>query len=158
MMQLDAHVNLHDEYLGTRYSHACVMRRILEICPTAQVGIQSPRWEEQQFSTKNSIHPFYIYTSSSDLASPEQIMTSLSDNVYMSIDLNVFDPSVMPAVDTPEAGGMQWHEILNLLRAVTLHKRVIGFDLVELYPKEGAVSCAFLTAKLALKLIGYAIS
>jgi len=158
VLQLDAHADLRDEYLGTRYSHACVMRRILELCPITQVGIRSLSWEEQQFLTQNSMHPFYIYTSSSDLVSPEQIITSLSDNVYISIDLDVFDPSVMPAVGTPEPGGMQWYEVLNLLRVVTLHKRVIGFDLVELCPKEGTDSCAFLAAKLALKLIGYATS
>jgi agmatinase len=102
------------------------------------------------------MHPFSA-TSSPALASPEKITASLRDNVYVSIDLDVFDPSIMPAVGTPEPGGMQWHEVLNLLRTVTLHKNVIGFDLVELCPKEGPASCAFLTAKLAYKLIGYAI-
>ena len=104
------------------------------------------------------MHPFYITTSSSDLAPPEHIITSLSDNVYISIDLDVFDPSVMPAVGTPEPGGMHWHEILNLLRHVTRNKCVIGFDLVELCPRGYTDSCAFLAAKLAYKFIGYAIS
>jgi agmatinase len=103
------------------------------------------------------MHPFFAMPSS-NLASPEDITASLSDNVYVSIDLDVFDPSIVPAVGTPEPGGMQWHEVLNLLRSVTLHKRVIGFDVVELCPKEGHASCAFLAAKLAYKLIGYAIT
>jgi agmatinase len=157
ILQLDAHADLRNEYLGTKYSHACVMRRVMEICPVVQVGIRSLSWEEQQFLTQNNMHPFFA-VSSSDLASPEQIMASLNDNVYISIDLDVFDPSVMSAVGTPEPGGMQWHEILNLLRLVALHRRVIGFDLVELCPKEGPASCAFLAAKLAYKLIGYAVS
>jgi len=97
-------------------------------------------------------------TTSSDLPSPESITTSLSDNVYVSIDLDVFDLSVMPSVGTPEPGGMQWHEVLKLLNYVTRHKRGIGFDLVELCPKDYADSYAFLAAKLAYKLIGYAIS
>jgi agmatinase len=156
VLQLDAHADLRDEYLGTKYSHACVMRRITELCPIVQVGIRSLSREEQRFLTKNKMHPFFA-TPSSDLASPEDITASLSDNVYVSIDLDVFDPSIVPAVGTPEPGGMQWQEVLNLLRTVTLHKRVIGFDLVELCPKEGPASCAFLAAKLAYKLIGYAI-
>ena len=158
VLQLDAHADLRDEYLGTKYSHACVMRRIYELCPIVQVGVRSISWEEKQFSTQNKMHTFYITTSSSDLAPPEQIVTSLSDNVYVSIDLDVFDPSIMPAVGTPEPGGMQWYEVLNLLGYVTRHKRVIGFDLVELCPKDCTDSSAFLAAKLAYKFIGYAVS
>jgi agmatinase len=158
VLQLDAHADLRDEYLGTKYSHACVMRRISELCPIVQVGVRSLSREEQQFLAQNNLHPFYISTPSSVLTSTESIIASLSDNVYVSIDLDVFDPSVMPAVGTPEPGGMQWHEVVNLLRVVTLHKNVVGFDLVELCPKEGTASCAFLAAKLAYKLIGYAVS
>ena len=158
VLQLDAHADLRDEYLGTRYSHACVMRRIHELCPIVQVGIRSLSLEEQQFLTRNKMHPFYLTTSSSDLAPPERIVKSLGDNVYISIDLDVFDPSVLPAVGTPEPGGMQWHEVLNLLRCVTRNKCVVGFDLVELCPGDYTDSCAFLVAKLAYKLVGYALS
>jgi agmatinase len=157
VLQLDAHADLRDDYLGTKYSHACVMRRILELCPIVQVGIRSLSGEEQRFLVQNNMHPFFA-TPSSDLASPEDIIALLSDNVYVTIDLDVFDPSIVPAVGTPEPGGMQWHEVINLLRTVTLHRHVIGFDLVELCPKEGPDSCAFLAAKLAYKLIGYAIT
>jgi agmatinase len=114
--------------------------------------------EEHQFLTENKMHPFYITTSSADLAPVEHIMNSLTDNVYVSIDLDVFDVSVMPAVGTPEPGGMEWHEVLNLLRYITYWKRVIGFDLVELCPNDYTDSSAFLAAKLAYKFIGYAIS
>jgi agmatinase len=158
VLQLDAHADLRDEYLGTKYSHACVMRRIHELCPIVQVGVRSLSSEEQQFITQNKIHTFYITTSSSDLAPAEHIISSLSDDVYVSIDLDVFDPSIMPAVGTPEPGGMQWHEVLKLLNYVTRHKRVIGFDLVELCPRDCTDSCAYLAAKLAYKFIGYAIS
>jgi agmatinase len=157
VLQLDAHADLRNEYLGTRYSHACVMRRISELCPIVQVGIRSLSWEEQEFLTQNNMHLFPAIPGSAS-ASTEEITASLCDNVYVSIDLDVFDPSIMPAVGTPEPGGMLWHEVLNLLRTITLHKRVIGFDLVELCPKEGPASCAFLAAKLAYKLIGYAIA
>jgi agmatinase len=158
VLQLDAHADLRDEYLGTKYSHACVMRRIFELCPIVQVGIRSLSREEKQFLAQNNLNPFYVSTPSSVLTSMESIIASLSDNVYVSIDMDVFDPSVMPAVGTPVPGGMQWHEVLNLLRSVALKKRVIGFDLVELCPKGDTDSCAFLAAKLAYKLIGYAVS
>jgi agmatinase len=158
VLQLDAHADLRDEYLGTKYSHACVMRRIHELCPIVQVGIRSLSLEEQEFLDKNKMHPFCMATSSSDLPPPEQIAPLLSDNVYVSIDLDVFDLSIMPAVGTPEPGGMQWYEVLNILSHITRHKRVIGFDLVELCPKDYNDSCAFLAAKLAYKLIGYAVS
>jgi agmatinase len=138
VLQLDAHADLRDEYLGTKYSHACVMRRILELCPIVQVGIRSLSWEEQRFLTQNDMHLFSAMSGSA-LASLKEITASLR-------------------VSTPEPGGMQWHKVLNLLRTVTLHKHVIGFDLVELCPREGPAACSFLAAKLAYKLIGYAIT
>jgi agmatinase len=158
VLQLDAHADLRDEYLGTKYSHACVMRRIVEMCKIVQVGMRSLSREEQQFLAQNNLNPFYISGPDSLSASTDEIIASMSDNVYVSIDLDVFDPSVMPSVGTPEPGGMQWYEVVNLLRAVTLHKNIIGFDLVELCPQEGTAACAFLAAKLAYKLIGYAVS
>lgn len=156
VLQLDAHADLRDEYTGTKYSHACVMRRIFELCPIVQVGIRSLSQEEQQFIEENNVPSFHLSTSGSVTASPEQIAYSLSQNVYISIDLDVFDPSIMSAVGTPEPGGMQWHEVLHLLKSICLHKHIVGFDLVELCPREGPSSCAFLAAKLAYKLMGYA--
>jgi len=158
VLHLDAHADLRHEYLGTKYSHACVMRRVVELCPIVQVGIRSLSLEERQFMSQNKMHPFYISTLASELPTSHQIASLLTDNVYISIDLDVFDPSIMSAVGTPEPGGMQWQEVLSLLRSVALHKNIVGFDLVELCPDEGPASCAFLSAKLAYKLIGYARS
>lgn len=158
VLQLDAHADLRDEYLGTKYSHACVMRRVLELCPITQVGTRSLSWEEQKFLDQNHMHPFYPPSLTPDLNSAQKIVDSLGDNVYVSIDLDVFDPSIMSAVGTPEPGGMQWQDVLSLLKLVTQHKRIIGFDLVELCPSQGPASCAFTAAKLAYKLIGYAVS
>jgi len=157
VLQLDAHADLRDEYLDTKYSHACVMRRIHEICPIIQVGVRSLSSEENQFLTKNKMHPFYISTSSADLPPPEDIVKTLNNNVYVSIDLDVFDPSIVAGVGTPEPGGMQWQEVLNLLRCVSRNKHVIGFDLVELCPATTDHSSTYLAAKLAYKFIGYAV-
>ena len=153
VLQLDAHADLRDEYQGTKYSHACVMRRVLECCPIAQVGIRSMSQEEHQFLTQNQISPFFAPGLPLD---EEAIVSALSEDVYVTIDLDVLDPSIMSAVGTPEPGGMSWHEVLRILQRVAERRRIVGFDLVELCPREGPLSCAFLAAKLAYKLIGYA--
>ncbi|MBA7502850.1 N(1)-aminopropylagmatine ureohydrolase [subsurface metagenome] len=157
VLQLDAHADLRHKYLGTKYSQACVMRRIFELCPIVQGGVHSLNWGEKQFLNQHKMTPFYISALASSVASAEQIAATLSENVYLTIDVDVFDPSIMPAVGTPEPGGMQWQQVLNLLRLVALHKHIVGFDLMEFCPQEDPASCAFLLAKLAYKFIGHAI-
>ena len=155
VLQLDAHADLRNEYSGTKYSHACVMRRVFEHCPITQAGIRSLSLEEQQFLNQNNMRIFDSSELTSNTALSQQIVDSLGQNIYISIDMDIFDPSIMAAVGTPEPGGMQWTEVLNLLKLVTTYKHVVGFDLMELCPREGTASCAFLAAKLAYKLIGY---
>jgi agmatinase len=157
VLQLDAHADLRDEYLGTKYSQACVMRRIFELCPIVQFGVRSLSWEEKQFLTQNKMTPFYISDLEPAAVPMEQMLALLGENVYITVDADVFDPSIMPAVGTPEPGGLQWQQVLNLLRAVAFHKHVVGFDIMEFCPQEGPISCAFLLAKLAYKFIGYVI-
>ena len=158
VLQLDAHADLRDEYLGTKYSQACVMRRIFELCPISQVGVRSFSWEERQFLTENKLTPIYMSDLSSNKASIDQIVDSLSEDVYVTLDVDVLDPSIMPAVGTPEPDGMSWRQVLDIIKSVALHKHVVGFDLMEFCPGEGPGSCAFLLAKLAYKLIGYTVS
>jgi agmatinase len=155
VLQLDAHADLRDAYLGTKYSQACVMRRIFELCPISQVGVRSLSWEEKQFLTQNKLTPFYISDLASNKASVDQIVDSLSEDVYVTIDVDVLDPSIMPAVGTPEPDGMFWRQVLDIIESVALHKHIVGFDLMEFCPREGPSSSAFLLAKLAYKLIGY---
>ena len=154
VLQLDAHADLRDEYLGTKYSQACVMRRIFELCPISQVGVRSLSCEEKQFLTQNKLRPFYMPDLASHTASIEQIVDSLSEDVYITIDVDVLDPAIMSAVGTPEPDGMSWRQLLDIIEPVALHKHVVGFDLMEFCPGEGPGSCAFLLAKLAYKLIG----
>ncbi|MBN1689437.1 MAG: agmatinase [Dehalococcoidia bacterium] len=154
VLQLDAHTDLRDQYLGTRFGHGCVMRRALEICPVTQVGIRSMSLEEQEFIESNRLSPFIVEHDSVGL-SYSDIVDSLSNNVYVTIDLDVLDPSIMAAVGTPEPGGMGWSDVLSLLRAVAGKRKIVGFDLVELCPDQGPASCCFTAAKLAYKLIGY---
>jgi len=155
VLQLDAHADLRDSYLGTRFSHATVMRRVHELCPLVPVGIRSLSREEQRFIAEAGLKPFYAEELLSGGVATQQITDSLSKQVYVTVDLDVLDPSVMSAVGTPEPGGIGWYELVGLLRQVARAKQIVGFDLVELCPGEGPVSCAYLAAKLAYKLIGY---
>lgn len=155
VLQLDAHADLRDSYLGTKFSHATVMRRVCELCPIVPVGIRSLSEEEYRFISEVGIKPVYAEDLIPTGDSIEHIIATLSNEVYITIDLDVLDPSIMSAVGTPEPGGIGWYELLNLLREVARSKRIVGFDLVELCPDEGPRSCAFLAAKLAYKLIGY---
>jgi len=158
VLQLDAHADLCDSYLGTRFSHATVMRRVYELCPIVPVGIRSLSREEHRFIDEAGIKPVYAKNLTLTGDSIEQIIASLSNEVYITIDLDVLDPSIMAAVGTPEPGGIGWYELLDLLREVAQSRRIVGFDLVELCPGEGPLAGAFLAAKLAYRLIGYIFS
>jgi len=155
VLQLDAHADFRDEYMGTKYNHACVMHRLFELCSIVQVGIRSLSWEEQQFLNQDRVYLFFASGGAIPPDSLAEIVSSLSENVYITIDLDVFDPAVMPAVSNPEPGGLHWAEVINLLKGIVRERNVVGFDLMELCPREGPLSCAFLAAKLAYKLIGY---
>ena len=155
VLQLDAHADMRDSYLGTNFSQATVMRRVSELCPIVPVGIRSLSREERQFITEAGVSLFYAHDLVSGKVTAQQVVAPLSEKIYITIDLDVLDPSIMPAVGTPEPGGIGWYELLGLLREVTRDRQVVGFDLVELCPREGPISCAFLAAKLAYKVIGY---
>ena len=157
VLYLDAHADLRDEYMGTRWGHASVARRLYDLCPLVQVGVRSLSEEERKFIRDVQL-PVYFWTAETPDAAEltETVLGILSTHVYVSIDLDVFDPSLMAAVGTPEPGGMSWSEVTGLLRAVGEQRRIVGFDLTELSPSEGPESCAFTAAKLAYKLIGYA--
>ena len=157
VLYLDAHADLRDQYLGTRWGHASVARRVLEVCPVVQVGVRSISAEEMSFIDESHL-PVHWWTSAEGYLPhlAEDVLGSLSSSVYVSIDLDVLDPSIMAAVGTPEPGGMSWNELIGLLRAVGAQRSIVGFDVTELAPAEGPEACAFTAAKLAYKLMGYA--
>lgn len=154
VLQLDAHADLRDEFEGTKFHHGCVMRRInqdLKLSIT-QVGIRSVSKEEAEYlkeSKKNNI--FYDKNFSN-----EEIVNTLKENVYLTLDLDVLDPSIMPSVGTPEPGGLGWDEVLDLIKAVAQNRKIVGVDAVELSPIPGFIAPNFLAAKLVYKIIGYA--
>ena len=157
VLYLDAHADLRDSYMGSAWGHASVARRLLDICPVVHVGVRSLSGEEIGFARSQGLPVFFWPTAGRDARQlAEEAVSSLSPSVYVSVDLDVFDPSVMPAVGTPEPGGMGWQEVLDLLRTVAQQRRIVGFDITELSPEEGPEASAFTAAKLAYKLIGYA--
>lgn len=153
VLQLDAHCDLRNEYNGSKYNHACVMARVREICPVVQVGIRSMDFSEKAFIDKDNI--FFAKDICDNNHWVEDVIPRLSDNVYVTVDLDVFDPCVMPSVGTPEPGGLFWYDVLALLRTVCRRKNVIGFDVVELCPNESSKAPDFCAAKLIYKLLSY---
>jgi len=155
VLQLDAHRDLRDSFQGSRHSHACIAKRILEITSLAQVGIRSLSKDEAGKEYKY-LKTFFMRDMVENEDWIENAIGSLdSDKVYVTIDMDVFDPSIMPSVGTPEPGGMGWYETLALLKRLSREKEIIGFDVVELSPMQGNVSPDFLTAKLIYKFLSY---
>ncbi len=155
VLHLDAHADMRMSYQGTPYSHACIGRRMLEVCPVVQAGIRSMSVEEADFLRKRKLPVCSAASMRRDRAWAGTLIRNLTRDVYITVDLDAFDPSVMPATGTPEPGGMLWHDVLDLLREVCRKKNVIGFDLVELAPIPGMVAPDFLAARLAYRMMGY---
>lgn len=156
VLQLDAHSDLQQQYRGSKYNHACVMARVKEVCPIVQVGIRSMASAEKEFMDLN--RTFFA----EDICQPgnasswiSEVVDLLDRNVYITVDLDVFDPSVVPSTGTPEPGGMGWYEVLRLMRTVFKKRNVVGFDVVELCPTEHNKAPDFLAAKLVYKMLSY---
>ena len=155
VLQIDAHADLRDSYMGTPFNHACVMRRVLEHARCTQVGIRSLSTEEASAVPTLSTDMFFDVSMRREANWIDRVVESLGETVYITIDADGMDPAIMPAVGTPEPGGLSWYEMLALLRAVIAARRVVGCDLVELCPIPGMVAPNFLCAKLIYKILTY---
>jgi agmatinase len=153
ILQLDAHSDLRDEYEGSQYNHACVMARAKEACPVVQVGIRSMCAEEKEKIEKENI--FFAKDIIGSEEWIDRVISRLSQNVYVTIDMDVFDPSIVPSTGTPEPGGLMWYPVVHLLRSLTECRNVVGFDVVELCPNEQNKAPDFLAAKLVYKFLSY---
>jgi agmatinase len=153
VLQFDAHSDLRDEYNGSKYSHACVMARTKEMCPIVQVGIRSMDSSEKDLMDKNRV--FFAKDIHSRQDWIKKVISKLSGTTYITIDLDVFDPSFMPSTGTPEPGGLSWYEGLSLLKAVSENSDIVGFDVVELCPDDRNKAPDFLAAKLIYTLLSY---
>lgn len=153
ILHLDAHSDMRDSYKGSRYSHACVMARAKKITDNiVSVGIRSMDSSELESIDKRNM--FYA----SDIQKKRdwigRVIKRLSRNVYVTVDLDVFDPSIMSSTGTPEPGGLGWYDVIGLLKRVSSEKNIVGFDIVELCPSENKAP-DFLAAKLVYKLLSY---
>jgi agmatinase len=153
VLQLDAHTDLRPEYEGSPYNHACVMSRVAEICPFVQVGIRSMDSIEKPYLVKEKLFLAEHIQGRNDWQA--QVVDKLTENVFITIDLDVFDPAVMPSTGTPEPGGLFWYETVKLLRLLAQKKNIIGFDVVELAPSNHDKAPDFFAAKLIYKLLSY---
>lgn len=156
VLQLDAHADLREEYLGSRWSHASVMRRVHELgVPVVPVGIRAVSPEEVEFIRSHDLPVFWSHRIAHGDEWMETALTALSETVYLTFDVDFFDPAVIPATGTPEPGGGFWHETMRFLAHVFQEKRVVGMDVVELAPIEGLHAPNFVVARLVYRAIGY---
>jgi agmatinase len=153
-LQLDAHADLRAEYEGTPFSHACVARRLAELGPLVQVGIRSLSTAESVFLKGSSVKSFPWHSLAALPGWGEEAVQHLSSEVYVTIDLDVLDPAIMPATGTPEPGGLDWWTITRFLKKVAQKKKIVGFDVVELAPIPGLIAPDFLAAKLIYRFLG----
>jgi agmatinase len=153
VLQLDAHTDLRQEYEGSQLNHACTMARIHEFAPIVQVGIRSMSADELPNADIQRIYPAHeLYYNKKLYISA---LNKLTRNVYITIDLDVFDPSIMPSTGTPEPGGPEYYELLHFLRDVAGKKNVVGFDVVELCPSPVNKAPDFVAAKVIYQLLSY---
>lgn len=160
ILQIDAHSDLRESYEGSKYSHASVMARVAEFnTKIVQVGIRAQSKEESDFRKKNNIRTFYSREIKLGMYGDnwqELVSRSLTDNVYITFDVDGFDPSFLTATGTPEPGGLFWDETMNLLKIIGLDKNIVGLDVVELAPSKSHTSSSFVAAKLVYKMLNYA--
>ena len=152
VLQFDAHADTRNEYEGSRYNHACVMSRIGELCPYVQAGIRS-----MDASECERLKPGRIFFAHEMLHQGYDIipgmLNALTQNVYITIDLDVFDPAIMPSTGTPEPGGLDWYPLLRLIEGVVRKKNVVGIDVTELSPNPANRAPDFVAAKLVYRVL-----
>ena len=153
ILQLDAHSDLRDTYEGSPCNHACVMARAKEVAPIVQVGIRSMDIAEKSAMDRRRVFFAHQIQGRSRFDWIKDVVALLTDNVYLTIDLDAFDPSVLPATGTPEPGGLGWYDAIELVKAVCEHKNLVGFDVVELCPHSCHWGADFFAAKLIYKIL-----
>lgn len=153
VLHLDAHADLRPEYHNTPYNHACAVNYASLNTNLIQVGIRSMDISENDYLDYDKC--YFAHKIHNKNKWMDKSINQMSDNVYITIDLDVFDPSIMPSTGTPEPGGMDWYSVVRYLKRVFKYKNIVGFDLVELSPIEGINAPNFLAAKLYYKLLSY---
>jgi agmatinase len=153
VVQLDAHADLRKEYEGSTCNHACAMHEANNDTNLIQIGIRSMDVSEKRVMNVDNV--FFAHDMQDDEYWDDSAIELMTENVYITIDLDAFDPSILSATGTPEPGGLQWYETLNFLKRIFQEKNVVGFDIVELCPNPADKSSDFLAAKLYYKMLSY---
>jgi len=153
VLQIDAHTDLRPEYHGTPHNHACAVYDASQNCNLVQVGIRSMDIEENEYLDRKKC--FFAHQMHGNTDWMQNSIDQMTERVYITFDLDAFDPSIMPATGTPEPGGMDWNTTTQYLKMVFEQKQIVGFDIVELAPIEGMTAPQFLAAKLYYKMLSY---
>lgn len=153
ILQIDAHADLRPSYEGSACNHACALHEASQKNNLVQVGIRSMDVSEKQYMQPGNV--FFAHDIWQDKDWGEQVLSRLGDQVYLTIDMDAFDPSIFPSTGTPEPGGLGWYETLGFLKRLFEVKDVVGFDLVELCPNPAEKASDFMMAKLHYKLLSY---
>lgn len=157
VLQLDAHADTREEYHGSAFNHACVMARAREWCPVVQVGIRALEREEMEGVDRERVFFAHEIVPTTDHAWMDRAVELLTDDVYVTVDVDGFDPSLVPATGTPVPGGLEWYPVNELLRRVSERRRIVGFDVVELLPQPGDHGSEFLAAQLVHRMVAMAL-
>ena len=159
VVQLDAHGDMRDEYEGSRHNHACVMRRVRDMgIRTLGIGIRSLCREEADYLAE---HPAILISGRRVAGGQEwfeEALREVGEEVYVTVDVDFFDPALVPGTGTPEPGGGDWYSTLAFLRLLSRKRRIVGFDIMELAPIPAQPASDFLAAKLLYRLLGYTLS
>jgi agmatinase len=153
VLQLDAHADLRPTYMNSSFNHACALHDANKNTNLIQVGIRSMDVSEKKFMNESNV--FFAEKMFNNKSWMENSISKMTDDVYITLDLDVFDPSILPATGTPEPGGILWNDMLNYLNKVFTSKNVVGFDIVELAPIKDQLASNFLAAKLYYKMLSY---
>jgi agmatinase len=153
VLQLDAHADLRPTYESSPFNHACALHEASQTTNLIQVGIRSMDGIEKDYL--NPENTFFAHELANDPYWMDRALDNMTENIYITIDLDGFDPSILPATGTPEPGGLLWYETLEFLKEVFKEKNVVGFDIVELCPQPALYASDFLAAKLYYKMLSY---
>jgi len=157
VLQFDAHSDLRDEYEGTRYGHGCVMRRVHdEGIPIVQCGIRALSQEEAHLIRDSKlITTFYAHSAHPLQKHMQSVIDALQPNVYITLDVDALDPSIMPGTGTPEPNGLGFREVLDVIREVSHQRTIVGFDINEVRPLQDTTQTEFTAARIAYRIMGY---
>lgn len=153
ILQIDAHADLRDQYEGSACNHACAVHEAQKTANLVQIGIRSMDASEKKFFKKENC--FFAHEIHADPEWMKKALSKITENVFITIDLDGLDPSIMPSTGTPEPGGLTWYQVVNFIKLVAENKNIVGFDIMELCPNENNKAPDFLAAKLYYKILSY---